>query len=109
MIGAAGACLAGLPVKMSQVKACGVNAALSSIAPFLVFILYRLDSLRLLLGSSQFLISWMESFAAGAALYLSVGILMPLGRQQHPALALQLGLLVGFGTLLLSGASTLLK
>jgi hypothetical protein len=91
---------------MSRIKACSVNAALSSIAPVSVFILFMLGSARPLLGFSHVFLAWLERLAAGAAFTASVGLLMPIGRQQHPASALRFGLLGGLGTLLLSAATT---
>ena len=106
LIGVAGACLAGGPVNMFRMKACCLNAAVSSIAPVSVFILFMLGNDRPFLGFIHDLLSWLERFAAGAAFTASADLLMPIGRQQHPALALRFGLLGGLGTLLLSAATT---
>ncbi len=107
LIGAAGACVAVTPVIVSHEKACTITAALSSAAPISLFILYMLDHATPMLGYLHLVLAWLERFAAGAALYVGAGVLLPIGRQQSPALALQYCLLGGLGTLLLSGMASL--
>ncbi|BDA49142.1 probable zinc transporter ZIP11 at N-terminal half [Coccomyxa sp. Obi] len=107
LIGAAGACVAVTPVIVPHGKACAITAVLSSAAPVFLFILYMLDHATPLLGNLHLALAWLERFAAGAALYVGGGLLLPIGRQQNPALALRFGLLGGLGTVLLSGMASL--
>lgn len=105
MIGAAGACLAGLPANVSQMRACTVSAALSCIAPLFLYMFYISDVSGQLLECAHFLFAWLERFAAGAAIVVGIGLFMPIGRQLHPSLALQFGMFGFIFTLLLSGLS----
>jgi len=105
LIGAAGACLAGLPPNVSQMRACILSAALSCIAPLFLYMFYISDVSGHLLGCAHFLFAWLERFAAGAAIVVGVGLFMPIGRQLHPSLALQFGMLGFVFTLLLSAFS----